>query len=144
MYENTSESYKSRVKEPGRTFKARLVNGTDVISDICSISLFSAENGSDDIGLGGAVASYIECKILNTDIALEGVEFDLEIGLELDEGFEYVPMGKYMPKRPTIGELFTNFTAYDRIYTAFSTGYFTSITEYPVGATGIRFENLVS
>lgn len=140
MY-NASEKYKNRIKEPGRTFKARLVKGTDIIDNIRSVSLYAAANGTDNIGIGGGVATYIDCQMPNTDKKLDGVEYNLEIGLVLDDGsIEYIPMGKFTPDKPRIGVKATSFKAYDRMYSYFKFGYFSNISSYPVDAKVILDE----
>lgn len=141
MYENTSQEFNNIISDSGRTFKAKLIHGENVITDIRSISLYQAANGEDNIGIGGGVTSYIDCVIGNTAYPLEKVEYDLYIGLKIEEGnYEFVPMGKFTPKVPKIASETTNFTAYDRMSSAFSGGYFSDIEDYPVDAKNILLE----
>lgn len=142
MYNNVSEEFVNLIGDSGRTFKAKLVNGTDGITDIRSISLYQAENGEDNIGIGGCVASYIDCTIGNTTFQLEDTEYELQIGLKIDEeNYEYVPIGKFTPKKPDIKSEVTTFIAYDRMMSkGLSYGYFSDIENYPVDAKVILSE----
>lgn len=142
MYKNVSDEFKNIIVDSGRTFKAKLVNGVEEITDIRSISLYQAENGDDNVGIGGGIASYIECTIGNTNLSLENVEYDLYIGLKISgEIYEYIPIGKFTPKKPTIKSEVTSFIAYDRMVSSiFSSGYFSDIESYPVDARDILNE----
>lgn len=141
MYENTSQEFNNIISNSGRTFKAKLIHGENVIIDIRSISLYQAANGEDNIGIGGGVTSYIDCIIGNTAYPLENVEYDLYIGLKIEEeSYEFVPIGKFTPKAPKTASETTSFTAYDRMSSAFSGGYFSDIEDYPVDAKNILLE----
>ena len=142
MYNNVSEEFVNLIGDSGRTFKAKLVNGTDKITDIRSVSLYQAENGEDNIGIGGCVASYIDCTIGNTTFQLEDTEYELQIGLKIDEeNYEYVPIGKFTPKKPDIKSEVTTFIAYDRMMSkGLNYGYFSDIENYPVDAKAILSE----
>lgn len=141
MYENTSEQFNNIIEEPGRTFKARLINGTDIISDVRSVSITQSCNNEEKIGLGGGVSAYIDVVISNTSFSLENVEYELQIGLKIsDEEYEYVPMGLFTPKNPIIGSEVTRFVAYGRLYSSLSKGYFSEIETYPIDAKQILAE----
>lgn len=142
MYKNVSQEFSAIITDSGRSFKAKLVNGADEITDVRSLTLYQAENGSDNIGIGGGVAGYIDCTIGNTELPLENVEYDLYLGLKVSEDiYEYVPIGKFTPKKPTIKSEITVFTAYDRMMgNSFSIGYFSDIENYPVDAKDILLE----
>lgn len=141
MYENTSEEFNNIIKKPGRTFKARLIRGTDIISDIHYVSITQSCNNEEKIGLGGGVSSYIDVVISNTTFSLENVEYELQIGMKLSNGeYEYVPMGLFTPKKPVIGSEVTKFIAYGRLYSALSKAYFSEIETYPVDAKKILEE----
>ena len=141
MYENTSEEFNNIIKKPGRTFKARLIRGTDIISDIHYVSITQSCNNEEKIGLGGGVSSYIDVVISNTTFSLENVEYELQIGMKLSNGeYEYVPMGLFTPKKPVIGSEVTKFIAYGRLYSALSKAYFSEIETYPVDAKRILEE----
>jgi hypothetical protein len=141
MYENASQEFNNIISDSGRTFKAKLVHGNNVITDIHSISLYQAANGEDNIGIGGGVTSYIDCIIGNTTYPLENVEYDLYIGLKIaEENYEFVLMGKFTPKAPKVASETTSFTAYDRMSSTFSGGYFSDIEDYPVDARNILLE----
>lgn len=141
MYENASQEFNNIISDSGRTFKAKLVHGNNVITDIRSISLYQAANGEDNIGIGGGVTSYIDCIIGNTTYPLENVEYDLYIGLKIaEENYEFVLMGKFTPKAPKVASETTSFTAYDRMSSTFSGGYFSDIEDYPVDARNILLE----
>lgn len=141
MYENTSEQFNNIIEEPGRTFKARLINGTDIISDVRSVSITQSCNNEEKIGLGGGVSAYIDVVISNTSFSLENVEYELQIGLKISgEEYEYVPMGLFTPKNPIIGSEVTRFVAYGRLYSSLSKGYFSEIETYPIDAKQILAE----
>lgn len=141
MYKNTSTEFNNIIAEAGRTFKARLIHGADIISDIHSMTLTQAVNSTDDISIGGGIAAYIEASIANTDIQLENVEYEMQIGLRLSSGeYEYVPMGFYTPQKPSIGAEVTKFTAYGRLYSKLSGTYESSLDTYPIDGKRILEE----
>lgn len=142
MYKNVSQEFGNIIADSGRTFKAKMVNGANEITDVRSFTLYQAENGSDNIGIGGGIAGYIDCTIGNTDLPLENVEYDLYIGLKISgDIYEYVPVGKFIPKKPVIKSEVTTFTAYDRMMSnSFSAGFFSDIESYPADVRDILLE----
>lgn len=155
MYTGTTKAFQDKVTSDSRTFRAKLVCGSDVIdSGFRSLKMANKSiAGSDTLELGAAVAAQLDVTVKKPGFMVTGREFQLYIGLILDEGTEYVPMGKFTPQKPKEtdnGEI--SFTAYDRMVSNFKSAYFTDIQHFPVDGkkilqeiqdqTGIKVVNL--
>lgn len=145
MYNGVTEAYKSKLAEPSRTFRARLINTAnsgEVISDgFFSVKSYGQSNEDNEtLSLGGTVSTYIEVEIYQPAYMVTGKEYEYQIGLLIDDNtVEYVPVGKFTAQKPTEDDGKVTFTAYDRFVSKL--GYlFTSELTYPVDGKTILNE----
>lgn len=118
MYLQASDLFNERITESGRTFRARLTCGNEVInSGFSSINIYGGSNSGDTITIGSTISQRIEVEVKESNIGLAGKEWKLEIGLlmEGEESIEYIPMGCFTPEKPITDNGKTKFTAYDRM-----------------------------
>lgn len=70
--------------------------------------------GEDDFSLGSTVSQYVSIT-MSCAGAIEGKEFLLQIGMDIDSVEEYVPIGYFTAGKPSKNEEQIEFTAYDRM-----------------------------
>lgn len=141
MYGMT-EKFNEAILGDTRKFHARIksdeLESTDSIK---SMKRFSQLSSNNYITVGGAVSSYVTLELWNPGFSLEDSEFQLEIGMEFEDGTtEWCPIGYYTAesvKKSLDGML--SVTAYDRIQTKFSGAFFSKIT-YPTDAINVLNE----
>ena len=130
MYQ-ASTQYDTAILEDGRTFRAKITIGTEEITDgFRSIKQSARSCGSDYITIGGAVSSCVEVEMWAPSVQLKNQEFDLSIGLVVEGGTEWVPIGKFTAPDPKDNDGILTFAAYDRIWSKMSGAYFSELT-YP-------------
>lgn len=116
MYLQSSDLFNERITESGRTFHARLTSGNEVIdSGFHSIGIYGGSNNGDTITIGSTISQRIEVEMEEPEIKLAGKEWKLEMGLLMEESFEYIPVGYFTPEKPTADNGKTKFTGYDRM-----------------------------
>lgn len=70
--------------------------------------------GEDDFSLGSTVSQYVTI-IMSYAGAIEGKEFLLQIGMDIDSVEEYIPIGYFTAGKPSKNEEQIEFVAYDRM-----------------------------
>ncbi len=145
MYNEVSQAYKTKIAEPSRTFRARLVNVNNakeiIDSGFLGIKSYSQSNeDTETLSLGGTVSQYIEVQVFNPPFMVTGKEFEYQIGLLLnDDTIEYIPIGRFTAEKPTEEDGLVTFTAYDRFVSKL--GYlFSSTLTYPTDGKNILKE----
>lgn len=102
-----SELYKSKIKELERTFEAKIqiqhsqgvldLTDSDIVQG--TLSYTESSQAGEDFTIGGTVASNIEFSIFNKPEYINydfiGATVTVNIGLKIDTGFEYVPLGVF-------------------------------------------------
>ena len=84
------------------------------------LTLTEVLNGETDMTVGRAVSSLVEMVLFNTDGEFQDFnfnqEFTLQIGVKINDNFEYITLGIFKGERPekVRGKLI-NFSAYDRM-----------------------------
>nr|WP_288753665.1 tail fiber domain-containing protein [uncultured Anaerostipes sp.] len=136
MYQ-ASKKFGDAIAGSNRKFNTRLLENEKVLVE--SVKNFTITSGAEEITIGSAVASYVQATIENKGIALSGKEVSLEIGVEVDEKMEYVPMGVYTIQNPKIESNKVTFTAYDRLANKCNGAYYSKLG-YPVDAVDILAE----
>ena len=116
MYE-VSAAFGSLIASDTRTFTATIsADGADPITEgIQNIHFNGGSNGEDDFSLGSVFSQYVEITLTDPPILLEGREFTLYFGAEVNGSIELIPMGVFIAGKPESSENSTKFTAYDRI-----------------------------
>jgi hypothetical protein len=147
VYQGTSELFNEKIKASSRTFRARLVNtsdDTDVIEKgfrKLTIAQISNED-KRSLSIGGITASELNVEIDNMSGVITGKEFDVQIGLLLDDEqntYEWVTIGKFTAQKPTIKNNVTSFTAFDRFVSKLG-GLYVSRLTYPASGKAILNE----
>lgn len=147
MYQGTSELFNEKIKASSRTFRARLVNTSDSMDVIekgfrkLTIAQISNED-KRSLSIGGITASELNVEIDNLSGVITGKEFDVQIGLLLDEEqntYEWVTIGKFTAQKPTIKNNVTSFTAFDRFVSRLG-GLYVSRLTYPASGKAILNE----
>lgn len=117
MYKKTSEEFNQAVEQyGGRTFLFKLEGETFLVdSGIKKIVYGGGSSGEDKLTIGSAVASYIEVTMEKTPHIITGQEISLFLGLKTAPGIEYVPMGIFKAKKPSVTDHEITFKAYDRM-----------------------------
>lgn len=136
MYQ-ASKKFGDAIAGSNRKFNTRLLENEKVLVE--SVKNFTITSGAEEITIGSAVASYVQATIENKGIALSGKEVSLEIGVEVDEDMEYIPMGLYTIQNPKIESNKVTFTAYDRLASRCNGAYYSKLG-YPVDAVDILAE----
>lgn len=70
--------------------------------------------GEDDFSLGSTVSQYVTIT-MSCAGAIEGKEFLLQIGMDIDSVEEYIPIGYFTAGKPSKNEDQIEFAAYDRM-----------------------------
>lgn len=113
MYQST-KAFDNLIQQDSRTFKC-LVTCDDVsIENIKSVKFTGGSEGEDDFSLGSTVSQYVTIT-MSCAGAIEGKEFLLQIGMDIDSVEEYVPIGYFTAGKPSKNEEQIEFTAYDRM-----------------------------
>ena len=113
MYQST-KAFDNLIRQDSRTFKC-LVTCDDVsIENIKSVKFTGGSEGEDDFSLGSTVSQYVTIT-MSCAGAIEGKEFLLQIGMDIDSVEEYVPIGYFTAGKPSKNEEQIEFTAYDRM-----------------------------
>lgn len=126
MYFYTSNAFNEAIMKEGRTFRARLTCGEEIIdSGFKSIKIFGGSNNADTITIGSTISQRIEVEMSETEVSISGKEWFLEIGLLIEDKIEYIPMGYFTPEKPLTNNGTTTFKAYDRMMKLSGTYYCT-------------------
>lgn len=126
MYLYSSNAFNEAILKNGRTFKARLSCGEEIIdSGFISIKTSGGSNNADTITIGSTISQRIEVEMFEQDIPLSDKEWFLEMGLLVKNEYEYVPIGYFTPEKPLTENGKTTFTAYDRMMKLSETYYCT-------------------
>lgn len=113
MYQST-KAFDNLIQQDSRTFKC-LVTCDDVsIENIKSVKFTGGSEGEDNFSLGSTVSQYVSIT-MSCAGAIEGKEFLLQIGMDIDSVEEYVPIGYFTAGKPSKNEEQIEFTAYDRM-----------------------------
>lgn len=129
MYNKTSEQFNNLITSSSRTFRARLLIGDNVLEGLSSVKTTSGSNNGDALTLGSTISQTVEIVMDTPDISLKSTEFELQLGLKLDdETIEYIPMGLFTPEKVTDKAGKTSFTAYDRMM-KLSGGYISDLAD---------------
>ena len=116
MYLDASQGFNQQIQNDRRSFRARLVCGNEEIDQIDAIRISGGSNNGETITIGSTISTQIEVEMPDTDYELSGKEWELSFGLLLPDGtYEYIPMGKYAPQKPSKNNGKTEFLAYDRM-----------------------------
>lgn len=115
MYNKTSEKFNTLITKPGRTFRARLLVGDDILEGISNTKLTNGSNNGDAITLGSTISQMATITMENPGVSPFGKEFTLQMGLKIGEDIEYIPMGVFTADKVEVKADKLSVTAYDRM-----------------------------
>lgn len=113
MYQST-KAFDNLIQQDSRTFKCLVTRDDVSIENIKSVKFTGGSEGEDDFSLGSTVSQYVTIT-MSCAGAIEGKEFLLQIGMDIDSVEEYVPIGYFTAGKPSKNEEQIEFTAYDRM-----------------------------
>lgn len=131
MY-NVSDSYKTFIKKPSRSFECRITLGNRVFnnSDIIQI-VPTVVQPSDRFSIGNTVSQSIDIILKNDGAAYASVgEIKVEIGLKINNSIEYIPFGTFNIDDVSKTDYTVKLTCYDNMV-KFETGYFSKLGNTP-------------
>lgn len=113
MYQST-KAFDNLIQQDSRTFKCLLTCDDVSIENIKSVKFTGGSEGEDDFSLGSTVSQYVTMT-MSCAGAIEGKEFLLQIGMDIDSVEEYIPIGYFTAGKLSKNEEQIEFTAYDRM-----------------------------
>lgn len=118
MYSGASSEFNTEMdKNGGRTFAAAIEVGGKTITDgIKSIKLTDATSSGESLEIGSTIIKQAEIFMKKPDVVLENAIITVKIGLVLDSGIEYIPMGVYKVTKPEEQSGWLTVKAYGRMY----------------------------
>jgi hypothetical protein len=115
-----SDDYIKKIISDNRAFAVRLTFGSSTVltgTTIQNIVVDEIVNSTDVLTMGCACSHKITVNLINppTNIAYDGKNFTAEVGLLVDSGYEWVPLGKFYCAEATTSNDFKTLTltAYD-------------------------------
>lgn len=134
MY-SVSETYAKKIIADDRAFAVRLTFGSSTVltgATIQNITLDEIVNSTDVLTMGCACSNKITVNLINPplDISYNGLAFTAEVGLLVDDKYEWIPLGKFYGADAATNNDFKNLTltAYD--------GFFKMTDKYNARVTG--------
>lgn len=113
MYQS-SEAFGTLVQQDSRTFHCLITCDNVTIENIKSVKFTGGSEVEDDFSLGSTVSQYITVT-MSCAGAIEGREMHLQVGLDIDDLTEWIPIGYFTAGKPSKNEEQIEFTAYDRM-----------------------------
>ena len=113
MYQS-SEAFGTLVQQDSRTFKCLITCDDVTIENVKSVKFTGGSEVEDDFSLGSTVSQYITVT-MSCAGAIEGREMHLQVGLDIDDLTEWIPIGYFTAGKPSKNEEQIEFTAYDRM-----------------------------
>ena len=95
-----SKNYENLITSDNRTFAVRVTFSSPAVltgTTIQDITLDEIINSSDNLTMGCACSNKITVNLINppTNIAYDETEFIAEVGLLIDEDYEWIPLGRF-------------------------------------------------
>lgn len=113
MYQST-KAFDNLVQQDSRTFHCLITCDDVTIENIKSVKFTGGSEVEDDFSLGSTVSQYITVT-MSCAGAIEGREMHLQVGLDIDDLTEWIPIGYFTAGKPSKNEEQIEFTAYDRM-----------------------------
>lgn len=113
MYQS-SEAFGTLVQQDSRTFHCLITCDDVTIENVKSVKFTGGSEVEDDFSLGSTVSQYITVT-MSCAGAIEGREMHLQVGLDIDDLTEWIPIGYFTAGKPSKNEEQIEFTAYDRM-----------------------------
>ena len=113
MYQS-SEAFGTLVQQDSRTFHCLITCDDVTIENVKSVKFTGGSEVEDDFSLGSTISQYITVT-MSCAGAIEGREMHLQVGLDIDDLTEWIPIGYFTAGKPSKNEEQIEFTAYDRM-----------------------------
>lgn len=113
MYQS-SEAFGTLVQQDSRTFHCLITCDDVTIENVKSVKFTGGSEVEDDFSLGSTVSQYITVT-MSCAGAIEGREMHLQVGLDIDDLTEWIPIGYFTAGKTSKNEEQIEFTAYDRM-----------------------------
>lgn len=113
MYQSTN-AFDNLIQQDSRTFKCLITCDDVTIESVKSVKFTGGSEVEDDFSLGSTVSQYVTIA-MNCAGAIEGKEFHMQIGLDVDGLAEWIPIGYFTAGKTQKNEEQIEFTAYDRM-----------------------------
>lgn len=116
MYQST-KAFNNLIQQDSRTFQCLITCDNVTIENIKSVKFTGGSEVEDDFSIGSTVSQYVTI-VMSCAGTIEGREFHMQMGLEVDDLTEWIPIGYFTAGKIQKNEEQIEFTAYDRmIYT---------------------------
>lgn len=153
MY-TTSNEYKNANLEPNRSFESNITIGTRILTneDVISFTIEQSIQQDDTFSVGNAVSSCLNLVFLHNDIDINDKDIvNLQLGLLVNESYEYIPLGIYNISSIDSNDTTTTLTCFDNMI-KFDIGYIEnndnptlySIVNRLTELTGVEFGGILS
>ena len=113
MYQS-SEAFGTLVQQDSRTFHCLITCDDVTIENVKSVKFTGGSEVEDDFSLGSTISQYITVT-MSCAGAIEGREMHLQVGLDIDDLTEWIPIGYFTAGKPSKNEEQIEFVAYDRM-----------------------------
>lgn len=113
MYQSTN-AFDNLIQQDSRTFKCLITCDDVTIESVKSVKFTGGSEVEDDFSLGSTVSQYVTIA-MNCAGAIEGKEFHMQIGLDVDGLAEWIPIGYFTAGKTQKNEEQIEFAAYDRM-----------------------------
>ena len=116
MYTGASAELIELLNSDGRTFIADIKqDGVSKGAVIRSIRYTGGSNSDNYITMGTAYCASVELTLYKPDFLMLGIEFQIDIGMMVDDSPEYVPLGFFTAEKPSFDGEDVKVTLYDRM-----------------------------
>lgn len=106
---NVTEKFIQLLNANSRTFRMKLVNGSDEYTNILNLKWFAALPSY--LSIGNAICTCVECKAVGIPISIKGTYLDVYITVIGSD--EWVQIGTFKAEKPTLQNGVVSFSAYD-------------------------------
>ncbi len=117
---NSSTAFAGEIEKSSRSFDVKIYNDNlDVSGSIKSVAVHLGSCGGQTFMTGVIYASYIEVTLSEMVTALQGLELRLDVGVLVNDTYDYITLGYFTCGAPETSENQTSFTAQGRIGSKF-------------------------
>lgn len=117
MYQ-VSDDYKRAILKHSRNFESKITIGNKILTNeqLISLNINNAIQQDDTFSIGNAIASTLNLTFLHNDILVSDTDIiDVQIGLLMENLYEYIPMGVYNIDKIEETDTLCNIVAYDNM-----------------------------
>ncbi len=116
MYSNVSDEFKEKMVNGGRKFNVRLTIDEEVYDSNTIIRLNYQNGDTSKVGIGDTYGATLTFTLYGIYEGMSEKLVKLELGLDVDGEYEYIPFGFYFIRKATINLETTEFTCNDYMY----------------------------